>query len=101
MPCFVMLVDGREANRMVGATSREQLRAMFLAGGARVAIAGSSPRRLGGATAATDVAPAQPMAQAGRRLLDGHRSVEWDGVKRARMSAAETPRLDRLRRRRH
>jgi thiol-disulfide isomerase/thioredoxin len=31
VPCFVMLVDGREANRLVGATSREQLERMFLA----------------------------------------------------------------------
>ena len=36
VPCFVMLVDGREVNRMIGATSREQLEQMILAAQPRV-----------------------------------------------------------------
>ena len=42
VPCFVMLVDGREVNRMVGATSREQLEQMLLAAQPRGAAASST-----------------------------------------------------------
>ncbi len=57
-PCFVMLVNGRKVNRVVGATSQQRLVQMLEA-------AGMGPQR---ATAASHVGPAAN-ANAGRRAI--------------------------------
>jgi thiol-disulfide isomerase/thioredoxin len=62
IPCFVLVADGREVDRITGATSRGQLEAMF-------AKAGISPPRAGDELARGQ-SPDQPMR---RRLLPGLR----------------------------
>jgi len=47
VPTFVVLVDGREAERKVGPTSYEQLQQMLARAGARPAVSHASPARLG------------------------------------------------------
>jgi thiol-disulfide isomerase/thioredoxin len=65
VPCFVVLVDGREANRMIGATSRQQLEQMLRAAQPpaappappQAAPAASPPVQLTSATAAPAADP--------------------------------------------
>ena len=73
IPCFVMLADGREIDRVVGATEPRRLAAMFTAAqaAAPASPANSSPTSPSIAPAAVQqAAPAQPDAALRQRLLE-------------------------------
>jgi thioredoxin len=63
IPCFVLLVDGREADRLVGAASSDSLKRMFQKAGV---APGQQPQRTAGENLASD--PARTTPAAGRRL---------------------------------
>ncbi|MCE9545950.1 MAG: trypsin-like peptidase domain-containing protein [Planctomycetia bacterium] len=94
IPCFVVVVDGRERSRIVGATSEQQLRQM-LAGNGVEPVANRDPNRprglgmmspgagniQGGSGAIPTVAPTQPIVRG--QSPDGPLRRFWPGRRAA------------------